>query len=308
MFAWPEQRLFPVASEHDAFWSTLYFNKQAEQMPAVSRDAVAQRLCEAVRFWGVTFHRAPMEKQAEAADSPNLAVQYRLPDGTVMHQCKVASAEDFQQVSTDLIEGRHRYPMAMRRDVARQLLAADPALQATTPHGLFVELEKTAGMGTTTVGTLRPALGARLSDYRQGMAHPALPDIEDAYKGLWNLPEQATVPGGMLNKIAEVLDQLDQDCGNLSLGYGQNRLPAPETFCFELTPKMAEALQGQMLPLSGHRMVLRSNIGVSKEALAKALEGITGQRSDDPYLALSALGPAYFEAFRQLHPGAIREN
>jgi len=290
MFAWPGERMFPMHTKADTWLSAAYFRKFASEIPEHARGPIGAALEQAADFWQISLPEQMQAKEAAVAE-PAFSVEYRFKD-QVYHVAECENADQLYKVAADaMIPGK--YPYAMRRDLARQVLAYEQEL----PEHFEADLYKTAGYGTGNLGTARHAVHQRLVGVRDHWNHLAdgLQELDALL--VKTAGEQPLVSTGMLDKTAAMLDAVDRFAG-FDKRYNEHIRP-PEQQLFEITINDVDSFNKQAMQLSsGHvvseREVLASNARAflsnygydktaSAEDLRKTIMGLDPRRATQLY-------------------------
>lgn len=278
-FAWPAQKLYPITSPQDTWLSVMYFQKNAEAIPAAQREYVARRLIDAVKIWELEGTFAPVEQKV--AEAPHTDILYKDVNGQVLHTARVASPEDFQKVAINLLENRHEIEWDIRKDVAGQLLKTAEDMGFEVPDLLTIELERTAGMGSAPVRQLQTLVASRGHDYARSLHYKVAQDLLDGVANdLQALPKDSLAPTEMAQKVAHITDYLDTLTRAHSLGYDAERLPAPESFCFSMTPKVASQLKTQFVKLANGRVTTINKVAENKARIEDVLHKFASPTGD----------------------------
>jgi len=302
MFADPRRRLYPIHTKADTWLSTAYFYKNASQYSEGDKVKVAERLVDAARFWKLenTFKNitTPPELEKTATEHSVLTVEFR-QNGTVEAQVHIRNQQDLEKVAAELIQDRHRFPYEMRRDVARQLLAA----------GTFADdyvrdhLEKTAGYVRTDVQSLKDAVRHREALYKRAYRQvPSLDELHAICKEAEEKAEAGLVQDTFLEKIAGILDNYDRFARLHTSGYGSS-LSAPEDSFGGITRNGARTIIGGVVDIGG-RLYPKHQVLKHAKELQQLFADLAGEYdlTDEQILqkAASACDPLLVQLFTRV--------
>lgn len=278
VFADPVRRLYPVHTAADTWLSTVFFHKHAAEYRPEERNAVSSRLLDAIELWDLksSFQRLSEEKEASDPVMVLDAEAHGLSESVVMQ-----TPEDFCKVAEHLCANRHQYPYAVRRAMARSLVA-DEKLVETLPEKTADELHKTAGLHTAEVLKTVTGIATRFDLYRRLNLSP---EIREA--GLIMVKEAMDGHDGMLNcdsmdKIAGILDEMDRLADLQSRGYSyMNGRPAPENICptGSITKYAVHKVKGKAIRLRNGQYLSRDVLQKHAADVHHALSGM-GVQSD----------------------------
>jgi hypothetical protein len=192
----------------------------------------------------------------------------------------------------------------MRRDVARTVISAPPEFTKAMPHGLFVSMEKMAGEGTTTARILRENLTQRALVYGGGVSPVGLGELLSLRDQLRQIPGDQVITRDSLLKLAEALDELDEE--HAELNHRTHRLPTPEEVCYAITPSQAHNIRGVMIKMANGRVVDCREVEQRAPYVRQVLETMTGKPCAVSLRdALTSLTPTAADDLETFFPGVL---
>lgn len=207
-FGDPPHRRYPIDTPENAWLSCAYFEKFAEDCYGHSPKAQKQmaeirgRLKEAAEFWKIEYPELPDEPLEELP-----VIKYAMDD-TVYLEVPVENEEKLRYIAQDIQKQAGRYPYAMRRGVARQLLAL--AAPDTFDPEFSVELEKTAGYGVASIENATELLNGRKHLLCNKEAEET---VSSLIEEIQSSGQAGLLSPGMTNKIARLADSIDRLAG-----------------------------------------------------------------------------------------------
>lgn len=217
-FACPGQRLFPVHTEADTWLSSVYFSKQANDIPEPLRSAIDMRLKEACSTWDLVRPEYPEPMVV----SEGFRISYPSPVG---YDTSVSTPEHVQKLAADInIPGK--YPFSVRQSVARQLLAVpDTGLLPKRAADINV-LQKVAGYGVGDTESILTALHQRRLATAK-LCPPLSAGIKEASSHFTETRDQGIVSAELTDKVAHLIDAVDNYVGTR---FTENLRPCEDLF------------------------------------------------------------------------------
>lgn len=238
VFAWPEERRFPVHSEVDTLASIVYRAKIASVPAHV--DAALER---AVRAWRIDPEvlrvTAPRAKVASAPVEVQYAVpsQKRLPLGSA-EQVKVAE-------EVLLRDGLQALPYTELVEGAKKIASAAETMNLIPSP----ELRRFAGEGACHIPTLKTHLHGRAAYVKTAEARAAYDKLAHAVQRYEDFGTEHTYDRPALEKVAQALHELDVK-HDMVREYGP-RVLDPMRAVFNSTFRTKTAADGQTMTLGG---------------------------------------------------------
>lgn len=253
IFADPVHRRYPLDTKSNTWLSRMYFelmDKEAYDKKIAAN--ISRSIEEAVEFWKLE----PMEmipvQEKEA---------YLIPltvDNQPVHTVSISSKDHYKQAVEDLVNSFDKLAYRNRREYARGLYFAPEEFKTDIPEEASEYIEKAAGFGMSTRKHVGKTILDRVTLLRSRPAYSS--KLTEIGK---NLPE--TMTPVFLDKVAEVVDNIDRDCGFVKY-YGHG-LMSPEEALFYVTEKTASLVKDEMIPLANGNVIhktaiLKDNKGV----------------------------------------------
>jgi hypothetical protein len=229
VFAFAEQRLYPVHTREDAWLSRAAFTKNASLHTQAESQHIAEILKHAEKFWQLD----PMQLQQKTACGN--VYEYRA-QGKVHAKITAQTPEDIQKIAADAIAPHGKYPWEMRRDLCRQLLDTAEKMFKTE---MLDQIQKTAGMGCCSVEDANHAI--ELREVSLGTYTEFKKPLQQLRQLVEKEAKAEVVPPIVLDKVAAVLDLIDNQLG-LATRYSGVFQP-PEKDLFRITPSRFYAFQ-----------------------------------------------------------------
>jgi len=261
VFADNAQRRYPLDTKSNTWLSRMYFEMDKEAYDKGCAKVVSDRIDKAAKFWGINETQVLPVQEKEAYEIPLTS------NGQVIHKVRIENSDHYKQAAEDLCKSFDKLAYRNRREYARGLYLAPDAFRGDIPEDQSEYIEKAAGFGMCTrrqVGqsilnrvcllTNRPAYADKLTEIGT------------------SLPEEITPK--LLDKVAEVLDNVDRDCDFVRY-YGRG-LNTPEEELFYVTEKTASLLKDEMI-------ILSNGNAIHKTAILKDDKGVVDMFFDSYY-------------------------
>jgi hypothetical protein len=228
-FAYPSQRMLPMHTKSNTWLSAAYLHKFGSDLPHREYEAAAERLQKAAEYWGIEIPGPDDVAVPPPVPEVQYTITYPLQNQSLA--CTACSGEDLLKVASDMLSGG-KYPLAVRQDVAAQVLRAPAEMISALPDQMLSDLQKVAGMGIGTEQAALTAIGQR----RHATQHYYKP-IGDGLRELEGMIKDASIEGllsyEMTQKTATMLDAIDRFAG-LHERYNDTFQP-PERQLFNVT-------------------------------------------------------------------------
>lgn len=252
LFADTSNRRYPLDNKSNAWLSRMYFEMEKEAYDKAEASVIDKKIEEAVDFWKLDeMQRIPQKEK----------VAYTIPltvDGQPVHTVVIQNKEQYAQAAEELANSFNKLAYRNRREYARGLYLAPAEFKADIPEETSEYIEKAAGFGMCTrkkVGQVLISRAALLGKHPEYSAK--LVEVGRS------LPE--TMNPKLLDKVAEIVDNIDRDCDFVRF-YGE-AFRAPEEELFYVTEKTASLVKDEMVTLSNGNVV-------HKTAIAKDDKGV----------------------------------
>lgn len=279
-FADPRNRSFPINSKEDAWFSCAYFEKFASDTNYNEHKFanIKAKLEKAAALWGFEW---PTFMQEKVANAP-IEIVY-VTNGEHKHRTGVYDFAGLDKLASDLVNNRGNYPWDMRRDTARQLLAAEHRFEGNFDNASVKSLQKIAGHA---VGVLKEAQEALMSRRQTFHRHPEVQEklasfaekLADGSKSGFITPETGNKVVGLL----DLLDRMSEDNNK----YASSVTP-PEDVIFSVTLRDMRMLNDHMVKLANGDTISTFQAGSQKTA--HFLKMVTGVEVTSPAEAIEAV-------------------
>ena len=257
LFADPARRLYPIDSPAATWLSAAYFMKQASKLPYKKDEKayVWARIEKAAEIHGVKDDMQKIasaiqaeggtEKQAESDDDNYGWVMRDAATNTVVaRKYPMFDGRGVKMASSYFDENRSNYPLAVRRDIARNIMKRADA------HGVGIDelhpsVLREAGYGIPRKDVLMEEILERAYLTKDAECAILLANINEMVA---SMPEEDV--GANLDKIAEVIEAYDRT-SDLTQYYG-TRILMPADFLFDINLKTAEEALADSVELDRH--------------------------------------------------------
>lgn len=278
-FADPQNRNYPINTQEDAWFSCAYFEKFAidNKYSVLKYANIKLKLEKAAKLWDFDWPVFFAEKEASAITT----IAY-VSNGETLYTSEVFEFAGLDKLANDLIANRNKYPWDMRRDAAKQILAAGNEFETNFKEASINQLQKIAGQA---VGLLKEAQQLLL-DRRQAFFRE--PDVQIRIQEVHDTIEKTAVQGfispEMANHVIGLLDMLDRINGDNSKYASQGQ--APEDIIFAVTLQDMDMLNAHMVKLANGQAITKNQAGSQKTA--HFLKAVTGVEVNSPAEAIKA--------------------
>lgn len=257
LFADPARRLYPIDTPASTWLSAAYFMKQGSSLPYKKEEKsfVWARIEKAAEVFGVkddlqkiaSAIRAEQgaEKQAED-DDENYAWVMRNAETNEVVARRYPMFDDrgVKMAGSYFDENRSNYPLAVRRQIARNIMKRADA------HGVGIDelpssVLREAGYGIPRKDVLMEEILERAYLTKDAECAVLLANINEMVA---SMPEEDV--GANLDKIAEVIEAYDRT-SDLTRYYG-TKILMPADFLFDINLKTAEEALADSVELDRH--------------------------------------------------------
>lgn len=267
-FADEGRRMFPIDSPAAVWLSAAYFAKNAEDgYKPILRTAVEARIKQAADIYGIrkevdaimsAVRGLAEEKQAADEDSNYGWVQER--GGVKERRYPMFDAEGVKKAGAYFAEHRFMYPSAMRKTLAAAIMAKAASFGVTVDDCVRRE----AGHGLPRRDTLMAELLHRAELTKDAECSAAVANLNQLLACA-----SAEEMGDMLDKVAEIVDALDQIEG-FDKQYGKKLLSPADILC-DIDVKAAEEAMQDSVELDRHVFSLKKLAELSPDVFEAAL-------------------------------------
>lgn len=249
-FADEGRRLFPIDSPAATWLSAAYFAKNASECyrNKVVRDAVAMRIKHAAATYGIAADvdvitsamSAPVVEKSAAEDDSNYGWVQTVGNHKE-RRFAMFDATGVKKAAAYFIENRNKYPFAVRKTIATNIL------HKAAEHKVVVGslIRKEAGVGFPRKDTLMAELLERAYLYKDAEVAQAMANLNEAV-----IADEGELTGEALDKLAELVNEFDRLEG-METSYGK-KLLSPSEFIYDIDPKVAEDLLSDSVELDKH--------------------------------------------------------
>ena len=253
-FAWPAEHMFPVHTKANTWLSAAYFQKYAADIPEQFCVGIQGNLDKAAQFWGIQLPTLP----GPAEKDPGYIVKYAAGDWE--HDVHVSSPDQLQKVADDaLFPGK--YPYAVRKSVARQILAAPENLRSDLGSYQAAALYKTAAYGVGLLKNAQHATKQRSINTETHWEHlnKSLAELDTILEK--SASEEGLLSPEMLDKTASMLDAVDRFT-KMHQRYGGGFQP-PEQQLFQITMNDYDTFAKEAVHLPDGHIVSQAELRAS---------------------------------------------
>lgn len=257
LFADPTRRFFPIDSPAATWLSAAYFMKNAAQLPYKKDEQVCVWRCieKAAEVHGIAEDTKKIvaaiqaevgtEKQAEDNDENYGWVMRRADTGEVVAR-KYPMFDDrgVKMASSYFDENRSNYPMAVRRQIARNIMK-QASVFGVGLEDLHPSVLREAGYGIPRKDVLMEEILERAYLTKDAECAVLLANINEMVA---EMPAEDVAAS--LDKIAEVIEAYDRT-SDLTRYYG-TRILMPADFLFDVNIKTAEEALADSVELDKH--------------------------------------------------------
>lgn len=271
-------RMFPLDSRADVWLSAAYFAKAAEAYKPVMRAHVEANIMKAAEVFGIEGDcrtitdalRAPVAEKQASDDSWGW-VEKSASGAVIDRLYPMFDAEGVKLASDFFTENRDKYPLLMRRTIAKNIQekAASFGVEVSS------EVRREAGSGMPRRDTLMSEIIDRSHLVKDAELAVALLNLNElvATQSMDELAPQ-------LEKIAEVIEAIDETEG-LHRHYGKKVL-APADFIFDIDMKEAAAMSEDTVELHKYQFSIHKLAGLDPKVYEDVLgEDFAGRISRD---------------------------
>ena len=263
LFASPD-RSFPIHTKADTWASVAFFDKQACKLPSWQKEAIARKLAEAVKFWGLEGTFKKIEKPLAKEASNAVTINYVDEAGITRSSLTVTTKEGFQKIANDLFMNWRAYPYTVRKNVAKQLHRNMDKFATALTDKEVSALEKVAGIQVTHKRNVDVSLGFYKEWCKYAKRVDLIPALDKVAASLSELAESGIVKEEALDKIASILDNVDHLA---KLHIYPNAPAAPEMSFRGMTLKDAKTASKNMAKLANGDVVILSKVAANGEAI-----------------------------------------
>ena len=237
-FADTVNRRFPLNSPADTWLSAAYLAKNAEQLRPVMRQHIGEQIKKAAVTWGIVNDVAAIVDAITQQLVEKVAAEdYGYADGkTKMYP--LFSEHAVKLAGDHFAEHRTKYPLEMRRQIARQIMSKAASYGVTVPDCVRRE----AGYGMPRREVVAAELLERARYIKDAEVSAAVANLSELVA---TMPMDELYPA--LDKIAEIVEAADRTEG-LNKLYGKKLMPIADTL-FDIDPKTASALSEDAVEL-----------------------------------------------------------
>lgn len=257
LFADPVRKLFPVSDQSMTWLSAAYYEKhaQAGDLPYKKDEAalVLETIKRAAKIYGISEDvdavlgelAGQAEKQAADESSNYGWIMRDATTGQVLaRKYPMFDARGVKKASAYFDEYRARYPIGIRRSIARNIIRK-AAEYGIANDELDAGVLKEAGYGIPRKDRLMEEIYERAHLTKDAEQAIALANINELVVGM---PDSEIAEN--LDKLAEVIDAFDNAAG-LTCHYGKKIL-MPSDFLFDVSIKEASTAVEDAVELKRH--------------------------------------------------------
>ncbi len=252
LFADITRRRYPVHSGPATVVSCIFFHEKRAEINKHQAAMIERKLNKAAEYFKVAgYVRRLTEKVAEAItyDETSLpdavfAIVFDGTDGTKERHYPLRNIHEVKTAAAWLKDHRDELPFLDRRQIADKILTKAAEFGAGLPDHRYM-LEKMAGLGACSGKDAAKLIRTRI--YAAGNTHQPS-DLQVELEKLAKLCEdspQAIHHFSSLTKIAEIVDQFDQETG-LHRKY-DDVIERPEDVLFAVTEKAAAEVDNEIV-------------------------------------------------------------
>jgi len=256
-YADPARGLFPVDSPAATWLSYAYFLKHAadKDLPhkRAELDAIEARILQAASIHGIfqdttklaaAFKELAVEKQAAVSDDNYGWVAKDTSGNVLFRKYPMFDAVGVKKASDYFAEYRHRYPLEVRKHIARNIMKQAEAYKVPVTE-LKLDVRVEAGHGVPIRGVLMEELYERANLCKDAEVSMALANINELVAAA---PVEELAQN--LDKIAEVVDAFDKTA-DLTKHYNK-KIAMPSDIIFKLGMEEAVKMSADAVTLHQH--------------------------------------------------------
>lgn len=268
-FADRQNRRYPIDTPADTWLSYCYFMKNASDLTEPENIRIHMNIVDASELWNIDLPEFNTEDEINKEAEEQTYIQY-----TEDIKTPVNTAEDIQKLASDIIDNWRKYTYEIRHSVAKQLLKTASAKKWNIDNKTKNLLEKSAGMGFSTLDRVKNVINFRKYLIRDAEIKKGLDKLQK--KAEENAVMDSFISPEVTEKIAGFIDAVDR----MAVLYHPS-LNSAENDLVQVTVSNRKNLQKHAVILPNNHIVSKKDIEKNKEAVNGYLSEICGTDSLD---------------------------
>lgn len=276
---------YPIDSKGDTWLSMAYYNNFAKE----ASDDTETNLVDAAIFWGIpeedvekTEKVEILPKEAEAIAT----IDYVDNNDETFHTSNIYKQADFNAVYDDILDDSLKYPYAIRKNVAKQLLKNAGAGTYEIDENKKEMLYKVAGDAIGTLKDVFTTIGQRkaaLSSIRHERVDELRKKLDNTMMNIHKCSSSGFVSPTTLQKAASIIDTIDR-FSNMHTFYQKGQLHNPEKDIMRMPYNKVKSLQKNAIITPNNKVLNKRDIEDQIKPISKVLKmkfGIQADSSDE---------------------------